>query len=69
MAKAVDVAVTAEGVETQSQLVFLAEAGCDHLQGYLLAKPISALQLAELLRAEVPMLARVMLAPQRGSVA
>ena len=64
MAKAVNVAVTAEGVETHAQLIFLAQTGCDHLQGYLFSKPVSALHLTELLMAErtTPMLARVRLA-------
>lgn len=64
MAKAVNVAVTAEGVETHAQLIFLAQTGCDHLQGYLFSKPVGALHLTELLMAErtTPMLARVRLA-------
>ncbi|SFR77491.1 putative bifunctional diguanylate cyclase/phosphodiesterase [Sphingomonas jatrophae] len=32
--------VTAEGVETQAQSEFLTQAGCDALQGYLLARPM-----------------------------
>jgi predicted signal transduction protein with EAL and GGDEF domain len=64
MAKAVNVAVTAEGVETHAQLVFLAEMKCDHLQGFLLSKPLSALQLTDVLMAgkTMPMVARVRLA-------
>jgi EAL domain-containing protein (putative c-di-GMP-specific phosphodiesterase class I) len=33
--------VTAEGVEYQEQLEFLASRGCDEIQGYLLASPLS----------------------------
>jgi len=52
MAKAVNVTITAEGVETHEQLHFLAQSGCDHLQGYLFSKPVSATRLTELLRDE-----------------
>jgi EAL domain-containing protein (putative c-di-GMP-specific phosphodiesterase class I) len=33
--------VTAEGVETQAQLVILQNLGCDHIQGYLISRPAS----------------------------
>ena len=36
-----EMGVTAEGVETQEQAEILAELGCDRLQGYLIAKPMS----------------------------
>lgn len=49
MAKAVDVSITAEGVETHAQLHFLAQVGCDHFQGYLFSKPVCAAGLTELL--------------------
>jgi sensor c-di-GMP phosphodiesterase-like protein len=32
--------VVAEGVETQAQLSFLREAGCDALQGYFISPPL-----------------------------
>jgi diguanylate cyclase (GGDEF)-like protein len=34
--------VVAEGVETEEQLLFLLEHGCDKIQGYLLGRPVSA---------------------------
>jgi diguanylate cyclase (GGDEF)-like protein/PAS domain S-box-containing protein len=36
------VACAAEGVETEGQLAFLAEAGCTEVQGFLLAEPVPA---------------------------
>ena len=36
--------VTAEGVETPRQLKFLAEVGCDEIQGYLIGRPQPAAQ-------------------------
>lgn len=43
------ITVTAEGVETEEQRLMLASAGCDRLQGFLLAKPQPAAQLHALL--------------------
>lgn len=40
LAKALDMTTTAEGVETQEQLDYLAAAGCHYIQGYLLSKPL-----------------------------
>jgi diguanylate cyclase (GGDEF)-like protein len=42
-------AVVAEGVETPEQYEFLAELGCDLIQGYLVSKPVSASALASLI--------------------
>lgn len=46
LAKALDHKVVAEGVETEAQNRLLREFGCDQLQGYLFAKPMSATALA-----------------------
>jgi len=40
--------VVAEGVETQGQLTVLRELGCDHVQGFLLGRPVAAETLAEM---------------------
>jgi EAL domain-containing protein (putative c-di-GMP-specific phosphodiesterase class I) len=42
-------AVVAEGVETEAQLAFLRELGCDAAQGFLLARPAAATDLMHLL--------------------
>lgn len=43
-----EMSIVAEGVETQEQLGFLAEAGCDAVQGYFLGKPLPIGQYAAL---------------------
>ncbi len=35
-----EMSIVAEGVETEHQLVFLADQGCDDVQGYLIGKPL-----------------------------
>lgn len=46
MARARGLEITAEGVETEEQREMLGSLGCDHLQGYLLSKPLTREQLA-----------------------
>lgn len=40
MSKALGVTCVAEGVETESQLSYLAQRGCDRFQGYYFSKPL-----------------------------
>jgi diguanylate cyclase (GGDEF)-like protein len=44
--------VVAEGVETEPQALFLADQGCDLLQGYLISRPISAKEVVRFLELE-----------------
>ena len=44
-AKALNMSVTAEGVETEDQRAFLKAAGCHELQGYLFARPMPEAEL------------------------
>jgi EAL domain-containing protein (putative c-di-GMP-specific phosphodiesterase class I) len=48
--KSLGIKVVAEGVECMAQATILAELGCDMLQGYALAMPMSAADLEDLLR-------------------
>jgi len=48
-----DLTVTAEGVETEAQAAFLAQIGCDELQGYHLGRPAPVGELAPILAANL----------------
>jgi diguanylate cyclase (GGDEF)-like protein/PAS domain S-box-containing protein len=52
LARSLDMAVVAEGVETADQLRQLGALGCDYGQGYLFSRPVGAGQAAELLTDE-----------------
>jgi diguanylate cyclase (GGDEF)-like protein/PAS domain S-box-containing protein len=52
MAKALGLNVIAEGIEHQSQLAFLLQAGCDKGQGYLVSRPRSAQDIESMLRGQ-----------------
>jgi EAL domain-containing protein (putative c-di-GMP-specific phosphodiesterase class I)/ActR/RegA family two-component response regulator len=47
LGKALELEVTAEGVEDAQALAFLTEIGCDHAQGYYMAKPMPAGETAQ----------------------
>jgi diguanylate cyclase (GGDEF)-like protein/PAS domain S-box-containing protein len=47
MAKTLNMAVTAEGVENAEQASMLAELECSNLQGYLISKPLSVRDMSE----------------------
>lgn len=50
MAKQLRHTVIAEGVETQDQLAFLRQIGCDAIQGFLFSRPLDAASFEALLR-------------------
>lgn len=50
--KSMDIEVVAEGVETMEHACILRDMGCDILQGYAFAKPLSASGLEQLLRSQ-----------------
>lgn len=49
MAHKLDIAVIAEGVETQAQLKMIASFDCDYAQGYYISAPIGGAEFEELL--------------------
>jgi EAL domain-containing protein (putative c-di-GMP-specific phosphodiesterase class I) len=51
MAHTLKLRVVAEGVETEEQMRFLTDEGCDRVQGWLFSRPMPAEQLPETLSA------------------
>ena len=49
-----EMSIVAEGVETEAQLGFLSEEGCDAVQGYLIGRPAPICQFAALVGGEAP---------------
>jgi len=52
VAHALDLRISAEGIETQAQLDYLRRAGCELAQGYLFAKPLPLAEFEQLLVAD-----------------
>ncbi len=50
MAQSLKLAVVAEGVETQAQVDLLGSLGCTTVQGFLLGRPLPAMETAQMLR-------------------
>lgn len=49
LARHLDLTIVAEGVETEAEWDIVAEAGCDQVQGHLIAQPLGAQQFEQLL--------------------
>lgn len=49
-----NLAVTAEGVESEAEVVLLREWQCDEAQGYHFSRPVPAHELTVLLKAQAP---------------
>ena len=54
MAHKLGMKVIAEGVETEQQYLLLAEAQCDFMQGYLIAKPLTVEEFEDFIHKEQP---------------
>ena len=52
LARALDMGVTAEGVETEDQAELARLAGCDQLQGWLYHRALSAAEIDQLIDAQ-----------------
>lgn len=50
MAHTIHMSVVAEGVETEQQLEYLADKGCDLIQGYIFSRPVTETEAIKLLR-------------------
>lgn len=50
LARKLDLHVIAEGVDDPRQVAFLAQHGCDYLQGYLFCRPVSGEKFSEILQ-------------------
>jgi EAL domain-containing protein (putative c-di-GMP-specific phosphodiesterase class I) len=53
LCRALGMVTTAEGVETEAQFDILAQHGCDHVQGYLISRPMPVAALGAFLAAQI----------------
>jgi diguanylate cyclase (GGDEF)-like protein len=58
LAESLDVGLIAEGVETESQRTALIALGCNHIQGYLIARPLPVDQVTDWVTGDMPTSAR-----------
>ncbi|PKN13306.1 MAG: GGDEF domain-containing protein [Deltaproteobacteria bacterium HGW-Deltaproteobacteria-4] len=54
MAHSLNLKIIAEGVETEGQLAFLVEQGCEEMQGYLYSRPLPAKEIDKLFATLMP---------------
>jgi EAL domain-containing protein (putative c-di-GMP-specific phosphodiesterase class I) len=52
MARSLKIEVTAEGVETEQQFIYLREHGCSEVQGFLFGRPVAAAEFEQQLKLE-----------------
>lgn len=50
LAKALNIGVVAEGIETRDQLMFLKDNGCNEVQGYFFSRPVPGEEIEKLLK-------------------
>ena len=53
IAKDLQVKVIAEGVETEKQMKFIKDNGCDYIQGYYFSKPLPPEEFEKLIEKEI----------------
>ena len=53
LAKELGMQITAEGVETEAQVTFLKNTGCDNIQGFFYSKPVPAENFSNILDKEI----------------
>ena len=44
--------LAAEGIETDEQMAFITEHGCNDLQGFLISRPVNAASIGDLFHGE-----------------